>query len=1391
MAFDLVHIQALEQAVAVAQQARATAPPSQILAAQAVLDRALAVLSEAWDAYHAEVLAAADQLLATAKTTEILGLFPVALEAKLEPAQHRLRLRVWPDPVTQSSHDPALTPAEQDVGRRFWSADAAATTDAAHLAAWQTLAGALGPQRAAWVARTLTPTNLAALRPGVAPIFPPVTLEDPANPFVPTAAMLPDRWVVIGYRAGARVVVHLGPPIIQPLVTGLDTTASEVAAVSNVDGRPIQLPRRMRWMADFASAVSAGMAMEIPVPNDLEQIDQLYVFGVRAGGAAPGRADLETLLTGHRYGRGLAFVPQATPTNNSPSGPAGQPTPAAAIDQAFTLERKPRTYNTDYLFSNGRRTAGALGIAPDVLVSTPFSGATARVYMEPDGYEPEISRAMQTVLWMPVIGHFLEDLLGLDETRVEALRTHFLDHVCAAGPVPAIRVGDQPYAILPVSALHAFKATTAENMEPNLITVIRTIPHLMDGAHVVAGRPGELLTFTGRPTTFVEALMAPGTPSFSEWVSDAHWLNQHSNGALPATWADGALSTLDGDYDWPTENGILDMDKIPPRGLSDAATPADLETLATARPDAIQAAAPRSSVLSRIARYTTLLEWARFARTVGEAALQGTAFLDGARSAAAANRAVWLDLLLYAFNPVGQPPVPIDTPTTQKIVASVVSLDAPPRTCPGEPRLTAFRTALTVLAQVPLARMDDFAYPVMTLGHTRHDAWQTSLATHRLNSLREASPFGMVAGGFGWLLNVRSTQNAPAFTAEYIHAPSHDQAAAAAVLRSAALRADQANSSHADIDLSSRRVRLAHWLVNGVRNGRTLKELLGARFERRLLQAGGGALLPQLRRDFPSGLSSGILDGLALRDTPPAITDAAFTAALTELDSSFDALADALTAEAVYQLVRGNPAGALVELDDIMRGETPPPLQVTESPKLGTRITYRVAAVMPAGHTAPGWPVVHTPRADADPLLNAWCGHVLGPAAGTIATVDGTKDGHPVTLPVGLDRLGIGAIDVVAATANSAAELTARVLAQARAQRPDLVGASVRDDLAWKDLLRLGTRMARLIAKAEPLTTDSLALPGSPSATSGGNSDLPERVVAAQTRLERLRDALVPAGASATLLREAAGFGIVLSNVPLDAAPRAVDQNALAAAVRGRLAAAAARPEPRDRLRALLGDGILGLVAVTAQDATILATAARPPQDTFAGVDATTCAAWLTSMARVRPNLTLLGDVLAMVEITRRAPGPALRVAQAPFVPDDPWIALQWTNPRLTAPAAGRLSLLLHAPAGVVANRPLGGFLVDTWADAVPPLKRDTSLAVHHNGPNTRAPQTLLLAVAPDTDIPLWTTDMLTATLKDTLENLIMRQSPLLLYNPMIHLGHRTDGNGISYEKAGSAGPVT
>ena len=70
----------------------------------------------------------------------------------------------------------------------------------------------------------------------------------------------------------------------------------------------------------------------------------------------------------------------------------------------------------------------------------------------------------------------------------------------------------------------------------------------------------------------------------------------------------------------------------------------------------------------------------------------------------------------------------------------------------------------------------------------------------------------------------------------FIHTPSLTQAATVAILRSGHL-AQSSSGTAKDllaIDLSSERVRLATWLLDGVRQGQPLGALLGYRFERRL-----------------------------------------------------------------------------------------------------------------------------------------------------------------------------------------------------------------------------------------------------------------------------------------------------------------------------------------------------------------------------------------------------------------------------------------------------------------------------------------------------------------------------------------------------------------------------
>ena len=119
--------------------------------------------------------------------------------------RRKLLIRVYPDEIHLDSHQEGLTAAEGEWGRRYWELIWPAAGDVpAQRRAWDALAERFGARRAAWIARRLTPTNLAA-RPGTPPVFPdtgPARAAD-ASP-APVARALPDRWIVMGYNAAAR-----------------------------------------------------------------------------------------------------------------------------------------------------------------------------------------------------------------------------------------------------------------------------------------------------------------------------------------------------------------------------------------------------------------------------------------------------------------------------------------------------------------------------------------------------------------------------------------------------------------------------------------------------------------------------------------------------------------------------------------------------------------------------------------------------------------------------------------------------------------------------------------------------------------------------------------------------------------------------------------------------------------------------------------------------------------------------------------------------------------------------------------------------------------------------------------------------------------------------------
>ena len=285
-----------------------------------------------------------------------------------------------------------------------------------------------------------------------------------------------------------------------------------------------------------------------------------------------------------------------------------------------------------------------------------------------------------------------------------------------------------------------------------------------------------------------------------------------------------------------------------------------------------------------------------------------------------------------------------------------------------------------------------------------------------------------------------------------------------------------------DIDLSSARVRLAKWLLDGARGGQPLGALLGYRFERGLHEGHSGVELDSFIARFrqmaplappslhPAGdepmesiAANNVVDGLTLQYIwrGAAADEAAFfaqlgpmsdpqkqaiRAELIALDEAVDAVSDALLAESVYQAVVGNHSRASATLDSIARGEArPPELDVIQTPRSGIALTHRLLVLFnEQEREVPGWTRARFLfRAAAEPRLNAWAAQLLSDPAAVRCRVERLDAGTGEVIEVREVRmadLGLTPLDFVYAAEGSAevkrSEIEQRLILEAMRQAP-------------------------------------------------------------------------------------------------------------------------------------------------------------------------------------------------------------------------------------------------------------------------------------------------------------------------------------------------------------------
>lgn len=1008
-----------------------------------------------------------------------LVLFPVRIETRVAPAEQgsELLLRIYPDTIHGSSHDPLLTQEELDAGivywRRAWSGDEAQ--------AWRELVRQVPAPRAAWIVRATEPTNLDE-RPVGEPAVPDVELRAEPWDQAAEAQLLPDRWLVLAYRGDNLVRSAASGPVREPLVVGFDPHAppGEGIDISN-DG--LELDEDLLWAVDFTRAEEAGMAVRMPLGDvDLQGgFDRVLVLGVKASlSPEDGQRALQRLLDGHHYSGGLAFLAQGMPTNNTETATSAFPPADPDGARSFAIERGEPLDSTD---GDGVRLMRALGLAPRLVRH--IEGADLR--------EQPAAQAMNQALWPVTLGYYLQQMMAphVSAAAIERGRHHFVDHVRGRGPLPAFRVRGQPYGVLPVASLARWQprrdAGQAEIEIAALLRRLRPQWQAQLGGVPRVGRTtdadADLLGILGMDASTREVrVRAVHGPNFrrnlfeligvdgSPWEQTQQQITQ-------------SLMPLLGFPDWDPRllhvhfSDTAARFRFPLVALAPLSEEAGLAaafgfdyirwvreaTIDELRDERLpEGRQPPQALLYRMLRHARLAELARVgidlqvANGVATAAELLEPELVGIGGATAARPTIWQRF--------AQPIPPLTG--TLSLGEFLVTGDAPEVTT-----LRAYDAALAALEGLPTAELERLFGETLDLCSHRLDAWATSLATKRLLELREANPTGAYVGAFGWVEELRPEPvgrsrtmrfrdgrivRVPVDGGGYIQAPSMQHASAAAVLRNGHLTRSGEQGAPFAVDLSSERVRTALSMLDAVREGQPLGSAFGYRFERGLHDRAVDWFIEPLRRRFPpvankSGdaelegppdtiAARNVVDGVALRrawtegsldlthpdffrsGTPPTATErGAVESELLRLDDAIDAVVDLLTAESVFQLVGGNTAGANAGLDAMAKGARPPDPGVAEQPRPGIPLTHRVALVL-GGDPPPasGWDMAPTPRSFSEPWVDGWVGQLLGDPHGVRCRVrlavpsGGAEPPALIEAEVTLDRLALRPIDVLA-----------------------------------------------------------------------------------------------------------------------------------------------------------------------------------------------------------------------------------------------------------------------------------------------------------------------------------------------------------------------------------------
>ncbi|MBX2876560.1 MAG: hypothetical protein KTR30_30850 [Saprospiraceae bacterium] len=1020
-------------------------------------------------------------------------LLPLKLETRF--IKDELWVRAFPDEVFLQSHDPRLTQAERKDAIAF----KLHSTDADQRKAWEELVAKYGVYRSAWLVQ-VTQAVLDQQATTAGQDGEKSENQEPDFYF----KWLPDRLVTYLFKAGETEPAYK--------VEGTVIDRAGLAILGEGDD----------WVESFDEAVKAGMGMKIKLDNPAQDIEfeKVIVTGIRfAEDPLVPAKGLAGLFQNHQYTEGLSFLPYGTPTNNTANEQSGH-TIKAEFDASSSFDYAVKGFDLaasdDQNPAAGSFLADSLGIESDELKHVAKAGLT----------NPKLNHLYQKATWFAQGAQSLFMLFGnqISSEMHEAIWAHYGEYVKARGSYSALKVGNQPYGVLPVMSLRKL-------LEDETIAASENAPGAM--GPILARLFERWLEMAKYNTTSIPRL-GDAVDSYTELYKVLSMQEYSTSYQVRTMEYDRTRAKL---QNW--------LRHLPPSRAT-----RDWRTLLGTAPllkDEIDAIQPNINIIDQVTTGFSmgtdqLLQAPLLGfKDGGETALEETDLVttqddltdfkhfiqkleeenDTTIVQYQGELSLFTDLLLRSFINASQlyyRDIHFEPTTSQlqeyplltvnQILAQegaivdkdaiileisgsktglsntekTISIRAPfsgkleklhltsgMEVRPGqslfriinEEKNGEIKGVFIALGKEIVATCEAIEDPekrreaqqvalreVIDLNSYRLDAWLTSLATRRLQEMRQEPEFakGIYFGAYGWVEHLSKDLANPigeSMTDTYgdnggiIHAPGSAQAVASAIFKNSFLsykkeESDLQKGNPFMLNLTSDRIQKSGFLLEGIRQGQKVEALLGYQLERYLHEHQTVDLhneLYALREAFPleenisiengqatAMVQMSVIDGIKAIDNKdnlpvPTGKKAVIKKYIEKLEDILDGSLDSLFYEAGYQVTQGNLSQAGAALDATKGAIEPPAIDSLKTKIPGVGMRHKIALIL----SEPTTPFdIKNSKAFVEPILENWLMEQLGDFSKIgceVQLTDPAEEAPTLIVSVKLSDLQIGYLD--------------------------------------------------------------------------------------------------------------------------------------------------------------------------------------------------------------------------------------------------------------------------------------------------------------------------------------------------------------------------------------------